>query len=166
MLLIRTDAKRRFKLGWALDLAAKLEHWGLAGFGWGVAWYSEQKGPRAYKSPLALRDDDQRSVLAGEATPVALVHLRRPSKLSTTTYEDTQPFVQESPWLAFAHNGTFAPRWERLRERYAKEGKVSGFADSEVGFYRFLERAEKAPVEVALKGTHAELGGTANLAVL
>jgi glutamine phosphoribosylpyrophosphate amidotransferase len=99
-------------------------------------------------------------------TTAALVHLRRPSRLSTITLPDTQPFDDPAGRFAFSHNGDLRD-YRSLRATYRAEGRIHGRADTEVGA-RWLEDAwrEDAPVAGLLCSLHERFGGQANLAVL
>ncbi|HVA21119.1 MAG TPA: class II glutamine amidotransferase [Candidatus Micrarchaeia archaeon] len=145
---------------WALAL----ERLGVAGFGWGVAWIADG-AVAGYRSPGRLADDRLGAdrVLRVRSSRF-LVHLRRPSQLSTTGLADSQPFVSTAEALAFAHNGRFE-RAEALRPRFA--ARLLGRADSEVGFQLFAElcRGGTAPA-AALADAHRQLGGPANLVAL
>ena len=68
-----------------------------------------------------------------------LVHLRRPSRLSTLDLPDTQPFDDPRGRFAFSHNGDLRD-YRGPRERYRAQGRIFGRADSEVG-ERWLEDA-------------------------
>jgi predicted glutamine amidotransferase len=147
-----------------LHWARRLEQYGLGGFGWGVAWL-EGDQVRNYRFPGALHDDAGAGQhLHGVRSTSYLLHLRRPSKLSTTQLADTQPFLHESGAFAFCHNGAFTNEPE-FRAAYA--GRLAGAADSEVGF-RMLEDLLDEPVlpEEALVTVHDRLGGNANLGLL
>lgn len=147
-------------LPWGLEL----ERLGVASFGWGLAW-REGGRVRRYRDPGRLVDDE-----AGQAqlkqirSTHFLLHLRRPSQLTTVALADSQPFVAEDGSFAFAHNGRLdgAPG---IRQRFP--GKLEGQADSEVGFRLFeaLVAGGQAPSE-ALRQVHQQLGGSANLAYL
>lgn len=152
-------------LAWARDL----ERLGIAGFGWGVAWRSAD-GVRRYRSERSLGDDAAgRDALGGVTSDRFLVHLRRPSRLSTIELADSQPFLDVeredgAGTVAFAHNG-YLERHDELRPRYAS--RLRGRADSEVGFELFRERlATGEDARSALAGVHERLGGQANLASL
>ena len=69
--------------------------------------------------------------------PSALVHLRRPSRLSTLTLPDTQPFDDPAGRFAFSHNGDLRD-YKGLRATYRAAGRIHGRADTEVGA-RWLE---------------------------
>jgi glutamine phosphoribosylpyrophosphate amidotransferase len=99
-------------------------------------------------------------------TTSALVHLRRPSKLSTQTLADTQPFADPEGRFAFSHNGDLADH-RSLRATYRAQGRIHGRADTEVGA-RWLEDAWRDGEDAAgmLCALHDRFGGQANLAVL
>lgn len=163
LLVAAFKTPRRFRA--LAPLAASLEELGVAGFGWGVAWLDESAcAVRAVKGLGRFRDEGQReaSLLTAESRRF-VVHLRRPSQLSTVQMEDTQPFLdgEESAWC---HNG-FLARAEELRARYA--GRLHGRADSEVGWQYFRDRlAEGAAALDALRAVDDEFGGKVNLAYL
>jgi len=72
-----------------------------------------------------------------------LVHLRRPSKLSTIGLADTQPFDDPAGRYAFSHNGDFE-RHTDLRAGFRADGRIHGRADTEVGA-RWLDEAAIKP---------------------
>lgn len=147
-------------LPWGLDL----ERLGVGGFGWGVAW-REGRRVRRYRDPGRLADDLRgQEQLSRIRSTHFLIHLRRPSRLSTIDLEDTQPFVAEDGSFAFAHNGRLEGA-AAMRPRFP--GKLAGQADSEVGFRLFesLVSGGQEPAE-ALIQVHETLGGSANLAYL
>jgi glutamine phosphoribosylpyrophosphate amidotransferase len=102
---------------------------------------------------------------AAETTSL-LVHLRRPSKLSTLQLADTQPFVDPAGRFAFSHNGDLRRHAEH-RARYRAEGRIHGRADTEVGA-RWLEDAwDDCPTAGdALRALHSTFDGQANLATI
>ena len=114
----------------------------------------------------AFRDDPGREAIGAAETTAALVHLRRPSRLSTLTIEDTQPFDDPAGRFAFSHNGDLRD-YKPLRATYRAEGRIHGRADTEVGA-RWLEDAWRAdePAAHLLGALHDRFGGQANLAVL
>ena len=169
-----------FRLGELWELVERLERYGIAGFGWGVAWTAGSE-LGCHAATGAFRDDPARDRLAELEASCALVHLRRPSRLSTVGPADTQPFVDPAGRFAFAHNGDFA-RYREPRARFVVAGRIHGRADSEVGM-RLLEDRWDGPtpdarpgaagedgggrdVGAMLSGLHDELGGEANMAVL
>ena len=104
-------------------------------------------------------------------TTAALVHLRRPSRLSTHALADTQPFLDPGGRFALGHNGDFRD-YRAAREAYVAQGRIRGRADSEVGA-RWLEDrwgADPAVGDAAgaelLAALHRALGGQANLGLL
>jgi predicted glutamine amidotransferase len=148
-----------------LPWAAELERLGVAGFGWGVAWTDGDGRVHGYRRPTSLAGDpDGRERLAGVTADRLLVHMRRPSRLSTVQLADTQPFVAEDGSFAFCHNGML-DRHDEHRERLGSS--LAGKADSEVGFRMTQEAlgAGATPTE-ALAGVHEQLGGRANFGYL
>jgi predicted glutamine amidotransferase len=153
------------RLDRALPWALELERLGVAGFGWGVAWTDGDGAVRGYRHPTSLRDDQEgRERLAGVTSDRFLVHLRRPSRLSTIQLADTQPFLAEDGSFAFCHNGQL-DRHEDHRERLG--ASLAGKADSEIGF-RMTQEALTAGATptAALKEVHDQLGGRANFGYL
>ena len=144
--------------------ARKMEYWGAASHGWGVAWLEGDR-VRRYRYPGRLAEDQSAAKqLESVASTHYLVHLRRPNRLSTIQVADTQPFLAEGGRFAFCHNGTFT-REKEFRARFA--GILEGQADSEVGFRIFEEMLDQgASAEDALAKTFQQLGGIANLGYL
>ena len=127
-----------FALSEVLPLAAELERLGIAGFGWGVAWHNLETGlVRHGVQPDSLHAhlEEAQARLGNERADAALVHLRRPSQLSTIGLADTQPFYSKRHGFAFAHNGDFAQH-EALRPRYL-EG-IAGRKSRERGRFSTL----------------------------
>ena len=81
-----------FRLDELWSFASKLERSASPGFGWGAAWIGDDGALVSHRDLRAFRDDPATEALGAIETRVALVHLRRPSKLSTLTGPDTQPF--------------------------------------------------------------------------
>jgi glutamine phosphoribosylpyrophosphate amidotransferase len=159
-------AAEPFRLDDLWPFAEKLERFGIAGFGWGAAWIGADGRLASYRDVRAFRDDPQREVVGATETTAALVHLRRPSRLSTLTFEDTQPFDDPAGRFAFSHNGDLRD-YRVLRATYRAEGRIHGRADTEVGA-RWLEDAWRPaePVAHLLAALHDRFGGQANLAAL
>jgi glutamine phosphoribosylpyrophosphate amidotransferase len=155
-----------FRLDELWPFTERLEHYGLAGFGWGAGWLGTDGRLASYRDIRAFRDDPGRQSVGATETTVALVHLRRPSRLSTLTLADTQPFDDPAGRFVFSHNGDLRD-YRRLRSEYRAQGRIHGRADSEVG-ERWLEDAwrEGEPVGQLLCALHERFGGQANLAVL
>jgi predicted glutamine amidotransferase len=150
---------------WVLPWASELERLGVAGFGWGMAWLHDDGTVQGYRRPTSLRDDAEgRARLGGVTSNRFLVHLRRPSRLSTVQMADTQPFLAEDGRFAFCHNGMLE-RHENHRERLGPS--LSGKADSEIGF-RVAEEALAAGASPAdaLTEVYERLGGRANFGYL
>jgi predicted glutamine amidotransferase len=154
--------------GRVLPWARAMETLGVAGFGWGVAWV-EAEGVRGYRTTASLAEDAAGSAQAAAAVSTRfLVHLRRPSRLSTRQIADAQPFLSGPDGgpaaFAFSHNGYFQ-RHEEFRPRFAE--RLRGKADSEVGFVLLEDLlAEGVEPGEALPAVHRRLGGTANFGYL
>lgn len=156
-----------FRLDELWSFTERLERFGIAGFGWGAAWLGDDGRLHSHRDLAAFRDDDAGRERVGHVeTTAALVHLRRPSRLSTLDLPDTQPFDDPAGRYSFSHNGDLAD-YRGLRARYRAEGRIHGRADTEVGA-RWLEDAwrDDEPVAHLLGALHDRFGGKANLAVL
>jgi glutamine phosphoribosylpyrophosphate amidotransferase len=155
-----------FRLDDLWPFTERLERYGMAGFGWGAAWLAADGTIANHRDIRAFRDDPAAARVGEAETTSLLVHLRRPSKLSTLQLADTQPFVDPAGRFAFSHNGDLE-RYREHRRRFAAEGRIAGRADSEVGA-RWLEDAwDDCPTPgAALGALHHTLGGQANLAAL
>ena len=144
----------------------RLERFGIAGFGWGAAWVTPDGRLDTYRDLRAFRDDPGRDAVGRIETTSVLLHLRRPSKLSTLTPQDTQPFDDPTGRFAFSHNGDLRDvrRW---RDRYRGQGRIHGRADTEVGA-RWLEDrwGDGTAAPALLAELHDCFQGQANLAVL
>jgi hypothetical protein len=159
-------AAEPFRLDELWPYAERLERFGIAGFGWGASWVDAAGGLRTYRHTTAFRDDPDRDRIGAVETTATLVHLRRPSRLSTLTMPDAQPFDDPAGRFAFSHNGDLRD-YKPARTRYRRQGRIHGRADSEVG-QRWLEDAwsDREPVAHLLAALHDGFGGEANLAVL
>jgi glutamine phosphoribosylpyrophosphate amidotransferase len=160
-------AAEPFQLRELWPFADRLERFGLAGFGWGAAWIADDGAIRSHRDVRAFRDDHEGGMAVGlERTTAALVHLRRPSKMSTLALPDTQPFDDPGGRFSFSHNGDLR-EWRAARATYREQGRIHGRADTEVGA-RWLEDAWRPdePVAGLLHDLHDRFGGQANLAVL
>jgi glutamine phosphoribosylpyrophosphate amidotransferase len=159
-------AAEPFRLADLWPFAAKLERYGMAGFGWGAAWVEPGRALGVHRDTRAFRDDPGAEAVGDVETTSVLVHLRRPSKLSTMQLADTQPFADPAGRFAFSHNGDLR-RHAEFRPRYAAAGRISGRADTEVGA-RWLEDAwDDCPTPGdALRALHATFQGKANLATI
>jgi predicted glutamine amidotransferase len=144
--------------------ARTMEYYGLANFGWGVAWVEGGRVGR-YRFEGRLSEDQRAErVLAGVISTHYLVHFRRPNRLSTVQLADTQPFLSRDERFAFCHNGSFI-REAEFRGRF--EDRLEGKADSEVGFRMFEDYlGQGLGAEEALVQTHNQLNGNANLGYL
>ena len=162
--IARADAPFRLDELW--PFTERLERYGIAGFGWGAAWLTSEGRIGSYRDTRAFRDDPERERVGAVETTAALVHLRRPSKLSTLGLADTQPFDDPAGRFSFSHNGDFR-EVRSWRARFRAAGRIHGRADTEVGA-RWLEDSwdgRMAPVDL-LAALHKTLGGQANLAVI
>jgi hypothetical protein len=159
-------AAEPFRLEELWAFTERLERFGIAGFGWGAAWIDGEGGLASHRDTRAFRDDPGAAEVGRHETVAALIHLRRPSRLSTLGLPDTQPFDDPAGRYTFSHNGDFVVHgpW---RQRYRAEGRIQGRADTEVGA-RWLEDAWRDEESVAahLGDLHEAFGGQANLAVL
>ena len=161
----RAEQPFRFEELW--PFVERLERFGIAGFGWGAAWLGEDGRLHSHRDVRAFRDDPIGAAAVGAAaTTAALVHLRRPSRLSTLDLPDTQPFDDPAGRYAFSHNGDLRD-YRQLRAAYRAAGRIHGRADTEVGA-RWLEDAWRDDASAAslLGAMHDRFGGQANLAVL
>jgi hypothetical protein len=183
-------ADEPFRIDTLWPFTERLERFGIAGFGWGAAWLRPDGRLDSYRNLLAFRDDPAREAVGRNETSSLLVHLRRPSKMSTLTLPDTQPFADPRGRFAFSHNGDLQAI-QPWRDRYRAEGRIHGRADTEVG-QRWLEDAwpdgsphaspdgssiarhkgspDRSPADGStprlLGELHDVFGGHANLAVL
>jgi hypothetical protein len=159
-------AAEPFRLEELWPLAERMEAWGSARFGWGATWLRPDGTLAGHRDVRAFRDDPARDALGATETTALLVHLRRPSRLSTLQLADTQPFVDPAGRFAFSHNGDLLA-YRPARARYRAQGRIQGRADSEVG-QRWREDAwsDAEPVAHLLGAQHDYFGGEANLAVI
>jgi len=160
-------AAEPFRLDELWPFTERLERFGIAGFGWGAAWVDADGSLASHRDVRAFRDDPEGQARVGSVTTsAALVHLRRPSKLSTLDLPDTQPFDDPAGRFAFSHNGDLRD-YRAMRRTYQTQGRIHGRADTEVGA-RWLEDAwrDDEPVAHLLGAMHDRFGGQANLAVL
>ncbi len=159
-------AAEPFRLDALWPFTDLLERYGIAGFGWGAAWIDDDGTIASYRDVRAFRDDPGRETVGAVETTSVLVHLRRPSKLSTLGLADTQPFDDPAGRFSFSHNGDF--RDVRIwRSRYRADGRIHGRADTEVGA-RWLEdtwdgATGPAPI---LRELHDTFQGQANMSLL
>ncbi len=160
-------AAEPFRLDALWPFTERLERFGIAGFGWGAAWVDPAGTLLSHRDTRAFRDDPGGAAHVGaQHTTAALIHLRRPSKLSTLTLPDTQPFDDPAGRFAMSHNGDLRDH-RSLRGTYRRQGRIHGRADTEVGA-RWLEDAwhDGEPPAHLLAALHDRFGGEANLALL
>jgi glutamine phosphoribosylpyrophosphate amidotransferase len=144
----------------------RLERFGMAGFGWGAAWLTDDWTLETHRDVRAFVDDPAAARVGANETTSLLVHVRRPSKLSTLQLADTQPFLDPAGRFAFSHNGDLQ-QTAAARRRYQADGRISGRADTEVGA-RWLEDAwDGCPTAAAALGElHRTFPGHSNLATI
>lgn len=155
-----------FRIDELWELTERLERFGIASFGWGASWLRPDGALGSHRDIRAFAADPGRESVGRTETTALLVHLRRPSKLSTIGLPDTQPFLDPAGRFAFSHNGDLLD-YRPWRERFRSEGRIAGKADSEPGA-RWLEDQWHAgePVAHLLGALHDAFRGNANLAVL
>lgn len=159
-------AAEPFRLAELWEFLERLERFGIAGFGWGAAWVEADGRLASHRDVRAFRDDPAREGVGAHETTSALIHLRRPSRLSTIGRHDTQPFDDPAGRYSFSHNGDLLLHRD-WRARYRAQGRIHGRADTEVGA-RWLEDEwrDGESVPHLLGALHDTFGGQANLAVL
>ncbi|HEX8940094.1 MAG TPA: hypothetical protein VF763_08010 [Candidatus Limnocylindrales bacterium] len=159
-------AAQPFRIAELWPLAERLERYGIAGFGWGAAWVRADGSLGSHRDTGAFREDAAgRAAVGGEETTSLLVHLRRPSRLSTLGVPDTQPFVDPAGRFAFAHNGDLR-HFRPFRERYRAAGRIHGRADSEVAARWLEDEWGHGEPGLLLAALHDAMGGQANLALI
>jgi glutamine phosphoribosylpyrophosphate amidotransferase len=159
-------AAEPFALAELWPFTEKLERFGIAGFGWGVGWLTAAGVLEAHRDLRAFRDDPGRDRIGEIRTRSALIHLRRPSKLSTLTLADTQPFLDPTGRFAFSHNGDLKD-YRHWRPAYREAGRIHGRADTEVGQRWLEDRWDDGRSRAGLLcRLHETFGGQANLALL
>ena len=160
-------AASAFRIDTLWSFTDRLERNGIASYGWGATWLGADGQLHSYRDIGTFVDDKAGQAKVGaEETRSLLVHLRRPSKLSTIGIPDTQPFDDPAGRFAFSHNGELDNE-RRFRKRYRDAGRLFGKADTEVG-ERWLEDEWNGGSDVpgVLKRLHEAFEGDANLAVL
>jgi glutamine phosphoribosylpyrophosphate amidotransferase len=162
-------AAEPFRVDELWPFTERLERFGLAGFGWGAAWLGDDGRLCSHRDVRAFRDDATGADRVGaQQTTALLVHLRRPSRLSTQHLPDTQPFDDPAGRYSLSHNGEFRD-WRGLRTQYREEGRIHGRADTEVAA-RWLEDewddSDRSDGAALLRTLHDRFGGQANLALL
>jgi glutamine phosphoribosylpyrophosphate amidotransferase len=160
-------AAEPFRIDELWPFTERLERFGIAGFGWGASWLGADGRLHSHRDVRAFRDDpDGVARVGAQETTAVLIHLRRPSRLSTLQLPDSQPFDDPGGRYSFSHNGDLRD-WRALRRTYRAQGRIHGRADTEVGA-RWLEDAwrDDEPAAHLLAALHDRFGGQANLAVL
>jgi glutamine phosphoribosylpyrophosphate amidotransferase len=158
-------ASEAFRLDDLWPFTERLERFGIAGFGWGAAWVADDGTIGSYRNVAAFRDDPERDRIGTTETTAVLVHLRRPSKLSTLGPADTQPFDDPGGRFAFSHNGDLrnVAAWRR---EYQAQGRIHGRADTEVGQRWLEDEWDSGRPAALLCRLHETMSGQANLAAL
>lgn len=148
-----------------LKYATLLDEYGLAGFSWGIVWKTDAGTLKRYRAVEGIRRDSLAlRTLEGVASREYLVHLRRPSAMTTIAHRNAQPYLSENGAVGFAHNGYFA-RHSELRPKYLN--CLEGTSDSEVGFFYYQELVSSGvDASKALIQTHQDLEGGANIGVI
>ena len=155
-----------FRIDELWPFTGRLEHYGLAGFGWGASWLTSDGRLDTHLDTRAFRDDPGREAVGANETTSLLVHLRRPSKLSTLQLADTQPFADPAGRFAFSHNGDLQ-QIAAARGRYLAQGRIHGRADTEVGARWLEDTWDDCPsAAAALRELHRTFPGKSNLATL
>ena len=156
-----------FRIDELWPFTERLERNGIASYGWGATWLDADCELRSYRDVGTFAEDAAgRAKVGAQRTRGLLVHLRRPSKLSTIGPADTQPFDDPAGRYAFSHNGELKHEG-RFRKRFRDAGRLHGRADTEVGA-RWLEDEWDGARDVpgVLRRLHEAFEGDANLAVL
>jgi glutamine phosphoribosylpyrophosphate amidotransferase len=144
----------------------RLERFGMAGFGWGAAWLTDAGSIETHRDVRAFRDDPGATAVGANETTSLLVHLRRPSKLSTLQLADTQPFPDPAGRFVFSHNGDLQQIAD-ARRGYQAAGRIHGRADTEVGARWLEDHWDGCPsAAAALRELHRTFPGQSNLATL
>jgi glutamine phosphoribosylpyrophosphate amidotransferase len=154
-----------FRLDELWPFTEELERYGIAGYGWGAAWAMDDGRICSYRDIRAFRDDPGRDEVGRTVTTAALVHLRRPSKLSTIGLADTQPFDDPAGRFSFSHNGDLRETRE-WRRQYRDQGRIHGRADTEVGARWLEDHWNGRGAGHKLIELHDEFHGQANLATI
>ena len=160
-------ADEPFRIDELWPFTERLERNGIASYGWGATWLGGDGKLHSYRDVGTFAGDVAgRANVGAETTRALLVHLRRPSKLSTIGPADTQPFDDPAGRYSFSHNGELRHEG-RFRKRFREAGRLHGRADTEVGA-RWLEDEWNGGDDVpgALRRLHEAFEGDANLAVL
>jgi hypothetical protein len=160
-------ATEAFRIDSLWPFTDRLERNGIASYGWGATWLGDDGELHSHRDVgTFVGDASGRERVGAEMTRALLVHLRRPSKLSTIGPLDTQPFDDPAGRYSFSHNGELKHEG-RFRKRFRDAGRLHGKADTEVGA-RWLEDEWDggADVPAVLARLHATFEGDANLAIL
>ena len=160
-------AETPFRIDTLWPFTERLERNGIASYGWGATWLGSDGELHSHRDIGTFAEDVAgREEVGAQTTRAVLVHLRRPSKLSTIGPADTQPFDDPAGRYSFSHNGELANE-PRFRKQYKDAGRLHGKADTEVGA-RWLEDHWNGGTDVPdlLARLHETFEGDENLAVL
>ena len=160
-------AEEAFEIASLWPFTERLERNGIASYGWGATWLGADGQLHSYRDVgTFVADGPGRARVGAHRTRSLLVHLRRPSKLSTIGPADTQPFDDPAGRYSFSHNGELKHD-QRFRKRFREQGRLHGHADTEVGA-RWLEDEwdGTGDVPALLRRLHQAFEGDANLIVL
>ena len=160
-------AEAPFRIDSLWPFTERLERNGIASYGWGATWLGADGKLHSYRDIGTFAEDARgREKVGAETTRALLVHLRRPSKLSTIGPADTQPFDDPAGRYSFSHNGELDNE-KQFRKRFQDAGRLHGKADTEVGA-RWLEDEWDGGRDIPglLARLHRTFEGDENLAVL
>ncbi|QQE77195.1 hypothetical protein [Alicyclobacillus sp. SO9] len=152
-----------FPLADVLPWAVSVEHFGIAGFGWGVSWVSPNGHLHHFVSAGTLEAEYKNQMkLAPKEAVSCLFHLRRPSFFKTLTPENGQPYLDPGRF-AFAHNGFFQNHNE-FRDQF--KDNIQGESDSEIGFLLYQKYLNHMGTIDALEQVASELVGIGSANVM
>ena len=159
-------AAEPFRLDELWPFAEQLERYGLAGFGWGAAWLTPTAGSAAIATSARSATTPAATASAPSRRPSVLVHLRRPSRLSTLSLPDTQPFADPAGPLRVQPQRRLArlPRAPRRRTG-RRAGSTAGRTPRSASAGSRTRWDDGSPSTAPLLATlHERFGGQANLA--
>jgi predicted glutamine amidotransferase len=162
MIAVRWPSPRPFDA--VTDWLLQIERYGSCRLGWGAAWRHEGRVAGYCSIESFTSDREGRAQLRHVVASEFMVHLRRPTLLSTMQLADGQPFLDVGQNFAFCHNGNFLNE-PQYRDQYRSQ--LRGGADSEVGFCMLKELLTAATTAADVLATvHSKLGGNTNLGYL
>ena len=161
-------ASEPFRIDELWPFTERLERFGMAGFGWGAAWLTGDGTIASHHDVRAFRDDPGGAGRVGaRETTSLLVHVRRPSKLSTLQLADTQPFMDPAGRFAFSHNGDLQ-QIQPMRRRHSRtQGESTAARTRRLARAGSRTRGMAArPRLAALHELHRTFPGQSNLTTL